>query len=375
MRLMNRLAADCRPAMLASMGSLISLGLLRTPRMLRTLRALMLPFALTVLAAPSIAAAEIARANFIQLSSSVLKVEVRRAQGGYALGSGVVVRPGMLVTNCHVTRDAAEINVLRGGARWRVQSQALDVEHDLCVLHAPALVATAVEIGRDADVTIGQHVMALGYTGGLGIQNSAGDVVALHRHDNGRVLRVTNWFTSGASGGGLFDAQRRLIGILTYRLLGAEAHYFAAPVAWLHTLLDDATRFEPVKPQAADVQPYWQRPMALQPNFLRAAVMERDARWPELETLTAHWLRATTDDAEPWYLNGIALEQLNRLPEARASLERSVALEPTSGVGWYRLGLVYLRQGQRELAVAARTQLEQLKSGLATELAHAIARL
>ena len=37
--------------------------------------------------------AEVDRASFISLGASVLKVEVLRAQGGYSLGSGVVVRP------------------------------------------------------------------------------------------------------------------------------------------------------------------------------------------------------------------------------------------------------------------------------------------
>lgn len=316
--------------------------------------------------------AELDRASFIGLSASVLKIEVRRAQGGYSLGSGVVVSPTKVVTNCHVTRDAAEINVLRGGVRWRVESQAVDMERDLCVLHAPGIQASVVKLGRSGDVKVGQPVTALGYTGGLGIQNSAGDVIALHRHDQSHVIRVSNWFSSGASGGGLFDSDLRLVGILTYRLRGGESHYFAAPVDWLGALLHDDTRYEPVRPIPAASQPYWQKPVAQQPNFLRAALLERDENWSELESLTAQWLRTTTDDAEPWYLNGIALERLNRLPEARVALERSVAIEPASSEGWFRLGLLYLRDGRQDLARAARGRLEALKSRFASRLSLSI---
>ena len=319
--------------------------------------------------------AEIDRASFIGLGASVLKIEVQRVQGGYALGSGVVVGPDKVVTNCHVTRDASEVHVLRGGARWRVESQAVDMERDLCVLHAPGIKATAVSLGHSADVKVGQAVTALGYTGGLGIQNSPGDVVALHRHDGSMVIQSSNWFTSGASGGGLFDERLHLVGILTYRLRGGAAHYFAAPVDWLRTMLDDKARYKPVKPIAANQLPYWQKPVAMQPNFLRAALLERDNNWTELESLAAHWTRSDADDAEPWYLHGVALAQLDRLADARRALERSVSIESAFTEAWFRLGMVYLRQGQRELANAARARLEALKSDLALKLSQAIEKL
>ena len=319
--------------------------------------------------------AQVDRASFIGLGASVLKIEVLRAQGGYSLGSGVVVRANKVVTNCHVTRDAAQIHIVRGSARWLVESQAADVDHDLCVLHTPGIKAPVVDLGRSADVKVGQAVTALGFTGGLGIQNSQGDVVALHRHDHGRVIQSTNWFSSGASGGGLFDAELRLVGILTYRLRGGAAHYFAAPVDWLQSLLDDTSRYLPVQPIAANLLAYWQKPVALQPNFLRAALLERDRHWAELEELASRWTRSDADDPEPWYRHAVALEQLNRLPDAQQALERSVSIEPASSEAWFRLGMIHARLGQLERARAARAQLEALKSDLAPKLSQAIDKL
>lgn len=319
--------------------------------------------------------AEMDRASFIGLGASVLKIEVMRAQGGYSLGSGVMVRPDKVVTNCHVTRDASQIHILRGGARWRVGSQAVDVEHDLCVLHAPGVKANVVTMGSSADLKVGQPLMALGFTGGLGLQNSAGDVVALHRHDSSHVIQSTNWFSSGASGGGLFDDKLRLVGILTYRLRGGAAHYFAAPVDWLQGMLDDSARYLPVQPMAADLLPYWQKPAALQPNFLRASLFERDGDWTALESLAARWILADEYDAQAWYRHGLALAQLNRLPDAQQALERSVNIEPAFCEAWLRLGLIYARQGLRSNALAARAKLEALKSVLAAQLGQAIEKL
>jgi len=318
--------------------------------------------------------AELDRASFIGLGASVLKIEVLRAQGGYSLGSGVLVRPDKVVTNCHVTRDASKIHVLRGGLRWLVEAQAVDMEHDLCVLQAPGIKAAAVKLGRSADLKVGQSVTALGFTGGLGIQSSAGDVVALHRHDASQVIQSTNWFSSGASGGGLFDDELRLVGILTYRLRGGAAHYFAAPVDWLSALLDDSARYLPVKPIAADLLAYWQKPPAMQPRFLRAALLERDGNWTGLEALASQWAGADAGDAEPWYLQGLALEKLDRVTDAQQALERSLAIEPALSNAWFRLGMLHTRQGQLERARAARTRLEELKSDLAPKLGQAIER-
>jgi serine protease Do len=281
-------------------------------------------------ALPTPAGAALDRADFVALAASVLRVEAPRAKGGYALGSAVAVAPDKVVTNCHVTRDAREISVVRGGARWNAASEASDVNHDLCLLFVPGLQAPVVRLGRGAGLAIGQTVTALGYTGGLGIQSSTGTIVDLHRHDGSRVIQSSNWFSSGASGGGLFDDEGRLVGILTFRLRGGESHYFAAPADWVREMLDDSKRgsFRRMMPMDTLQLPYWQAAPAAQPRFLRAAVLLRDDRWSELASTAREWLHAVPDDAEPWYLLGVALTQLGRSGEARVALECALQLEP-----------------------------------------------
>ncbi len=291
-------------------------------------------FALWVAAATP-ARAEMDRSVLIAMSASVLKIEVLRAQGGISLGSGVVVAPEKIVTNCHVTRDAVKISLLRAGLRWPVESQLSDIDHDLCLLHVPGLQAPAVALGRSDRLTPGQPVTSLGFTGGLGLQNSQGKVVALHRFDGGRVIRSSNWFSSGASGGGLFDENQYLVGILTFRLRGGEAHYFAAPVEWLETLLEAPGQpgYSDVAPEASRRLAYWQRPFGDQPRFLQAALLQRDEQWPKLQSLAAEWLREDALDPEPWFLMGQALAKMDRLPEAQRALECSLAAAPAFDAG------------------------------------------
>lgn len=268
-------------------------------------------------------------ATLIKLSSSVLKVEVIRTQAGYSLGSGVVIGADRVVTNCHVTRDARQIAVLQGGLRLPVQSQRVDAAHDLCLLHVRGVESSrAATLGQASKLVVGEPVTAIGHTAGA-LQNSPGEVLALHRLDGGRVIQTSNYFNSGASGGGLFDADSRLVGILTFRLRGGAAHYFAMPAEWLERQLRDADANEqPVGPLPAADLAFWERPLEAQPFFLRAAVLENEGNWPALQPLAIDWLRHDANDPEPWYLLGLALDHQDLTRDARHALACALALAP-----------------------------------------------
>jgi hypothetical protein len=202
-------------------------------------------------------------------------------------------------------------------------------------------------------------VTALGYTGGIGMQNSAGEVVSLHRLDGASVVQCSNWFSSGASGGGLFDDDGRLVGVLTFRLRGANAYAFAAPVEWVQALIDGAGRgaFTPAAPLDEQSLPYWQKPGADQPHFLRAAALLRDDRWAELEATARDWLRNDAGDGEPWYFLGVSLERQGRPAQARQALECSLTLEPARESAWLVLAPLYEQLGLTAAANAVRARL------------------
>lgn len=279
-----------------------------------------------VAAAPAPAAPDLQR--MVALAGSILRIEAPRPGGGFAIGSAVTVGPELVITNCHVTRDARRIEVVRGGVRWPADTQLSDAARDLCLLHVPGLRSPAVELGRAAALAPGQPVVALGYTGGVGIQNSVGEVQQLHRHDGGLVIQSSNFFNSGASGGGLFDQEGRLVGVLTFRLRGGEQHYYAAPVEWVSQLVDRAARggLRPVAPLESHTLPYWES--AAPPRFLQAQRLLTAARWPELERLATDWSADDADDAEPWHWLGTALQRQGRAAPARGALACARRLQP-----------------------------------------------
>ncbi len=188
----------------------------------------------------SVATAQVLQpATFVAVSASVVRVEADRAQGGLSVGSGVTVAPSIVVTNCHVTRNAATIRISGGGSLWAVTGQYADGAHDLCFLRAPAWSGRPARLGGQESLQLGQAVAAIGFTGGTGKTLRFGRVQALHSLDGGSVIESDTAFTSGASGGGLFDASGALVGLLTFRMRGSSGSYYSLPVRWIRDRLPD----------------------------------------------------------------------------------------------------------------------------------------
>lgn len=329
--------------------------------------------AATALAGGAVRAEVIVQAELIALSASVLKVEVQRRQGGYSLGSGVVVADERVLTNCHVTRDATAVAVLKNGLRYAAQAQALDAAHDLCLLRVDGVRGGVLPLGRSQALRDGEPVVALGYTLGIGLASADGRVVGLYPLDGGAVVQSTNGFSSGASGGALLDAQRRLVGILTFRLRGGEAHYFSAPAEWARPLLDGQVPMQPVAPDDGGARYFWAVPEAQQPAFLRAQSLLRGHRWAELRTLAQRWARDALSDPQPPFLLGQAEEALGRWRDAMGAFEDAVRRDQGFAPGWLRLGLASVALGLNDRAREALRRLEDLQSDLAGPLAARLA--
>jgi S1-C subfamily serine protease len=233
-------------------------------------------------------------------------VEANKTTGGYAFGTAVAIAPDRVVTNCHVTREAQVIYVVRGGLRWNARAQLADVDHDLCLLWVPGLDARAAPLAASADLRVGQPVAAIGYGGATGIQVSIGNVTGLHALDGGQVIRSSAAFSGGASGGGLFDEDGRLVGILSFRLPAKGAYFFSMPVEWIRERVLDLSRYQPVAP-LGEARSFWERPQTEQPYFMRATSLEAAHNWPELLRLTDAWVEAEPGNPDPRDFRGKAL--------------------------------------------------------------------
>lgn len=304
-----------------------------------------------------------------KLTMSMFKVEAVNPDGSVSLGTGVSVAPGIVATNCHVTRRAAAVELVQGALRHSVQSQESDMEHDLCLLHAPAAEAVApVPLSHERLIT-GQPLMAVGFIGGIGARLNAGEVVALYEYDGGQVIQTTTHFNSGASGGGLFDDAGQLVGLLTFRARGGNENNFSIPVAWI---LKNLERFEgrPIRPLTG--VPFWQRGSDEHPFFLRAATLEAQGNWSDLVATAREWSFAEANNASSWLTLGKAHYHLNENDDAIWACHNAVSIDPDLADAWYNLGLAYLGNGADSEAENVYHRLRELNPQLAEKLARTL---
>lgn len=318
---------------------------------------------------PFAARAEFDPKLFFQLIPSVVKVEAYNADGSVNIGSGVVVKEGIVATNCHVTRKARSIQVGQAGARWVAHAQSRDMDHDLCLLHVPHATAPVVAFKPDKP-KVGQAVVAMGYVGGVAPQMSKGEIKALYDYDGGAVIQSTTPFTSGASGGGLFDEEGRLVGLVTFKYRGERAYHFSLPLEWIFRNLDDT--LEKVEPLAGG-RAFWERPLEDQPYFLRAAALEAGSQWTALREVAEAWSWNEADNGNAWLALGKALHYLNQDQEAILAYRRALALDLESAEVWYYLGLAHAALAERAEADYALKVLAGLNPRLAEKLQQSMA--
>lgn len=226
--------------------------------------------------------------GLVSARASVVEIRAHGRNGGTVYGSAVAIGSGKLVTNCHVAVAAERIDVVHNERRSPARLSSQNVERDICMLDAPGVDAPVVE--RGATLAPGETVYAIGFPAEREITASKGEVVALHSYDGAAVIQVSAPFDYGSSGGGLFDQEGRLVGILTFKARAGGAFHFAAPVAWVD-------RAEPAGASPTGLRPFWQRSGPDLPYFLRAASFEASANWNALAALALEWMQRHPADA------------------------------------------------------------------------------
>jgi|GEM_PF-1217940 len=155
-----------------------------------------------------------------------------------SMGSGVMIAPEVLITNCHVTRSGMQYKARIGKQLLAATVIMADEEYDLCRLSVPGANAPVVALGSTDNLRIGQKVFAIGAPLGLDLTISDGIVSALRPLPSGKVIQTTAPISPGSSGGGLFDAAGKLVGINTFNVQDGQAQNlnFAVPADWINTM-------------------------------------------------------------------------------------------------------------------------------------------
>ncbi|MBQ3141754.1 MAG: trypsin-like peptidase domain-containing protein [Clostridia bacterium] len=155
-------------------------------------------------------------------------------------GSGVIISSdGYIVTNCHVVSGGTKITVfLNNGDVYDAKLIGQYAEGDLALIKIEASGLTAAKLSDSSTLRVGDSVIAIGNPlGELQGTVTTGIVSALERDmvidGQQMVLMQTNAaINSGNSGGGLFDSNGELIGIVTAKTsaAGVEGLGFFIPI-------------------------------------------------------------------------------------------------------------------------------------------------
>jgi hypothetical protein len=258
-----------------------------------------------------------------EVRPSLVQVVGVTPAGRYHMGSGVALPNGTIVTNCHVTLGAKRIQLFGSMSGSNASLQAATVEHDLCALHFPEVKRMPVTLGESRKLKVGDPVFAVGFNAGNGLTYQSGEVAELFEHDGAMVIRTTAAFTHGASGGGLFDQDGQLVGILTFfRVAPSGTSYFAVPVEWLQALEHvPASDIAPL-----EGLPFWAQSTENQPVFLRAGALEADNRWQELLSVARDWTQSNPSDGQAWLALAKAELNVGDRSMARVAYQRALEL-------------------------------------------------
>lgn len=161
-------------------------------------------------------------------------VTIYSSAKGESQGSGVVVevnaRRALVTTNCHVVEGAATVSIVALGRRMSGDVLTCDKRADVALVGV-SVAGLKPALMRDGPVPVGAMVYAIGTPRGLEKSISQGIVSQIRATPDGDRLQTTAPIEPGSSGGGLFDAQGRLIGITTSQISGSQALNFAIPLS------------------------------------------------------------------------------------------------------------------------------------------------
>lgn len=168
-------------------------------------------------------------------------------------GSGVIIsQDGYILTNNHVINGANSVKVrLRDGTEYDATIIGSDSDNDIALLKVSATGLSPATFGDSNSLAVGDYVVAIGNPlGELGGTVTDGIISALARkvtiEDTQMTLLQTNaQVNPGNSGGGLFNANCELVGIVNAKQSATEVEgiAFAIPINNVLDILSDLKEY------------------------------------------------------------------------------------------------------------------------------------
>jgi serine protease Do len=165
-------------------------------------------------------------------------------------GSGWIIdRNGLIVTNNHVVEGADSVTVtLEDGRSFAAQSVHTDAVADLAIVKIDAQGLPALSIGDSSAMQVGQWVVAIGNSLGMGISATKGMVSALGvslspspGESLGGLIQTDAAINPGNSGGPLVNLFGEIVGINSAKIsqVGVEGMGYAISIRTAKPIIDE----------------------------------------------------------------------------------------------------------------------------------------
>lgn len=261
-------------------------------------------------------------------------------------GSGVVVAPGLVATNCHVVRGAATLRLASShgeqAAEWTRQLAGLD----LCLLAAPGLSAPPIALRPSQELAIGEPVYAVGNPLGFGLAVSSGLLASRQAGEPHARLAATAPVSPGSSGGGLFDREARLLGLTTAILGTGQSMNLVLPAEAISALLTQGAPRPPVEPTPA-AEPRW--------AAVAVGLFDRQD-WAGLQAHAQAWTQAQPSSAQALVSLARVANQQQDHSQAEALARRALALDGDLASAWSELAQALIATGRIDAGEQALTE-------------------
>lgn len=157
--------------------------------------------------------AELAIANPYLAESAIYKVEIPSPKNNsVGLGSGVLIAPDKILTNCHVLKNNhgwPQVVHRKTGQRFKVTKHYNLGNLDACVM-VGSFTGSPVQLASGFQQ--GENVWIFGFPSGLPTVGQ-GTVIGLVDTDTGKSLLLAAFCAGGSSGGPVINARGQLIGL------------------------------------------------------------------------------------------------------------------------------------------------------------------
>jgi serine protease Do len=269
-------------------------------------------------------------------NAQVLRVLVKHNNGQQGLGSAVVIGQNQVVTSCHVVTDAHNVEVIMNGVAHVASQVKPDWRHDLCILTVANLDAPIAKMGASKNLKHESAVFTVGYPDKTTTPvNTFGVVKGIFPMDDSVVIRASSPFKLGASGGGVFDESGNLVGIITVKSKGHQAHYYYMPVEWVQALMN-----KPAQDLGANSEkPFWAANGNQKPYFMQVVQPYVTQDWKSLLEISSSWVNAEPNTAESWFYLAAAEYEMKDYVKAVHHLKKVLTLNSE-----HQLAIAYLNK-------------------------------